>query len=95
MLAFLLSIVYLQLFFVRELLFAELLFAAGFCILLTFVGVCYFVGLAGVRSCKLIAHEAGNLTEHAAHARDTFRAQPLRSCPAERESSLWNPAVRQ
>lgn len=92
MLASLLSIVSVQLFFVRQLLFAELLFAAGFCISLTFVGVCYFVGLAGLRSCKLMEHESGKLM---AHVRATFRAQPLRPCAAERDSSLGDPVVRQ
>jgi len=39
----------LQLYFVRELIAAELLFVALFAVLLLFVGMCYLVGTIGVR----------------------------------------------
>ncbi len=44
----------LQLYFVRELIAAELLFGLGFVVLLTLGGIFYFVGAIGERSFNLI-----------------------------------------
>ncbi len=50
----LLALLVLQLYFVRELIAAELLFGLGFVVLLTLGGIFYFVGAIGERSFNLI-----------------------------------------
>ena len=50
----LLALLVLQLYFVRELIAAELLFGLGFVVLLTLGGIFYFVGAIGERSFDLI-----------------------------------------
>jgi hypothetical protein len=50
----LLALLVLQLYFVRELIAAELLFGLGFVVLLTLGGIFYFVGAVGERSFDLI-----------------------------------------
>jgi hypothetical protein len=50
----LLVLLVLQLYFVRELIAAELLFGLGFVVLLTLGGIFYFVGAVGERSFDLI-----------------------------------------
>jgi hypothetical protein len=53
----LLALLVLQLYFVRELVAAEVLFGLGFLVLLTLGGIFYFVGAVGERSFNLL--EAG------------------------------------
>jgi hypothetical protein len=50
----LLALLVLQLYFVRELIAAEVLFGLGFLVLLTLGGIFYFVGAIGERSFNLI-----------------------------------------
>ena len=54
---FLLVFLVLQLYFVRELIAAEVLFGLGFLVLFTLGGIFYFVGAIGERSFNLL--EAG------------------------------------
>ena len=57
LLAILAVILFLQLYFVRELVAAELLFGVGFCVLLALVGIFYLLGVIGERGFSFM--EAG------------------------------------
>ena len=78
------STVSLDIYFLRQLIVAELFFAVGFTILLALVGFCFLLGVVGERGWTLMKQEA---QKHSAHSRAELRARSLEPSTANRHSA--------
>ena len=78
------STVSLDIYFLRQLIVAELFFAVGFAILVALVGFCYLLGVVGGRGWTLIKQE---LQKPSAHSQTELRARSLQPNTASRHSS--------
>jgi hypothetical protein len=81
---FALVVIFTNVYFVREMLVAELFFVAAFIFFLVLVGLCYLLGLIGECGWKWIEGEAQTAISHSNRLHALWRASPLHPRVASR-----------